>query len=69
MTNKNIEKNYYLNLHIQQQEIIDSQKLNLKMLEKENQRSLFEINQNQKFLEEVLKVKKKKLFFVCLYIS
>ena len=53
---KNIEKDYYINLEKDQQEILKIQQSNLKFLKEDSIRIKKEIEQNQQILEEALEV-------------
>jgi hypothetical protein len=53
---KNIEKDYYINLEKEQQEILKIQQSNLKFLKEDSIRIKKEIEQNQQILEEALEV-------------
>ena len=53
---KNIERDYYIDLQIQQQEILQSQELNLKILNENHQEVEEEIIRSQIILQENVKV-------------
>jgi len=53
---KNIERDYYIDLQIQQQEIIKSQELNLEILKENLQEVEEEIRRSQIILQENVKV-------------
>ena len=48
--------NYYLNIETQQQELINSQELNLKFLNENFQEVEDELNKNQILLQDIIKV-------------
>lgn len=53
---KNIEKNYYLNLHLEQKEVIEAQKNNLQILSEEQEKVDKDIRECQIVLDEAIKV-------------